>query len=46
VWPYLLESGDKDGIVAPDNVEKIRVEFEGVLAERLRRSAAANCAEA
>jgi hypothetical protein len=35
VWPYLLESGDTDGIVAP--AETIRVEFEGVLAERRRR---------
>jgi hypothetical protein len=36
-WPYLLESGDKDGIVAPDNVETIRAEFLGVVAERHRR---------
>jgi hypothetical protein len=38
VWPYLLESGNKDGIVAPDNVETIRAEFvSGVVAERRRR---------
>jgi hypothetical protein len=35
VWPYLLKSGDTDGIVAP--ADTIRVEFEGVLAERRRR---------
>jgi hypothetical protein len=37
VWLYLLESGDKDGIVAPDNVESIRAEFAAVVAERRRR---------
>jgi hypothetical protein len=37
VWPYLPESGDTDGKVVPDNVDAIRVEFEGVLAERRRR---------
>jgi hypothetical protein len=33
VWPYLLESGDNDGIVAPDNV----AEYLDVVAERRRR---------
>jgi hypothetical protein len=37
VWPYLLGSGDKDGMVAPDNVEAVRAEFAGVVAERRRR---------
>jgi hypothetical protein len=37
VWPYLLKNGDKDGVDAPENVAAIRVEFEGVLAERRRR---------
>jgi hypothetical protein len=37
VWPYLLGSDDADGIVAPDNVEAVRAEFEGVVAERRRR---------
>jgi hypothetical protein len=36
VWPYLLKNGDK-GIVAPDNVESVRAEFAGVVAERRRR---------
>jgi hypothetical protein len=38
VWPYLLKKGDTDGNVAPNNVAAIRVEFEGVVAERRRRS--------
>jgi hypothetical protein len=33
----LLESGDTDGIVAPDNVESMRAEFAAVVAERRRR---------
>jgi hypothetical protein len=37
VWPYLLKRGDTDGIVEPDNVEALRAEFEGVVAERRRR---------
>jgi hypothetical protein len=37
VWPYLLERGDTDGVVAPDNVEAIRAEFSVVVAERRRR---------
>jgi hypothetical protein len=38
VWPYLLETGDNGGIVAPDDAESIRAEFESdVVAERLRR---------
>jgi hypothetical protein len=37
VWPYLLERGDTDGKVAPDNIEAIRAEFSGVVAERRRR---------
>jgi hypothetical protein len=38
VWPYLLESDElKDGIVAPDNVDALRVELQGVVAERRRR---------
>jgi Ran GTPase-activating protein (RanGAP) involved in mRNA processing and transport len=37
VWPYLLKSGDTDSKVAPDNVDAIRTEFEGVLAERRNR---------
>jgi hypothetical protein len=39
VWPYLLASGDKDGIVAPDNVEMVRAEFAAVVEERRRRRA-------
>jgi hypothetical protein len=35
VWPYLLESDDTNGIVAP--AKTIRAEFEGLLAERRRR---------
>jgi Ran GTPase-activating protein (RanGAP) involved in mRNA processing and transport len=38
VWPYLLESYDTDGIVAPDNLDAIRAEFGVVVAERRRRS--------
>jgi hypothetical protein len=34
----LLESDDKDGTVVPDNVEAVRAEFAGVVAERLRRA--------
>jgi hypothetical protein len=34
VWPYLLKKGDKDGAVAPDNIESIRAEFGVVVAER------------
>jgi hypothetical protein len=34
VWPYLLDKGDKDGAVAPDNIETIRTEFGVVVAER------------
>jgi hypothetical protein len=41
VWPYLLESGNTDGIAAPDNVEMIRAEFAAVVEERHRRAAAA-----
>jgi hypothetical protein len=38
VWPYLLESDElKDGIVASDNVEALRTELQGVVAERRRR---------
>jgi hypothetical protein len=40
VWPYLLGSGDKDGIIAPDNIEAIRAESAGfidVVAKRRRR---------
>jgi hypothetical protein len=37
VWPYLLESGDEDGMVVPDNVAALRAEFAGVVAERRRR---------
>jgi hypothetical protein len=37
VWPYLLGSGDKDGTVVPDNVEALRAELQGVVAERRRR---------
>jgi hypothetical protein len=37
VWPYLLESDDKDGMVVPDNVEAVRAELRGVVAERRRR---------
>jgi hypothetical protein len=37
VWPYLLESGDTDGKVVPENVELIRAELTGVVAERRRR---------
>jgi hypothetical protein len=38
VWPYLLESDDTDGIVAPDNVETVRAEFAVVAEERRLRS--------
>jgi hypothetical protein len=41
VWPYLLESGDTDGIVAPDNVETLRAEFAAFVEERRRRAAPA-----
>jgi hypothetical protein len=41
VWPYLLERGDKDGIVVPDNVAAIRAEFAAVFEERRRRAATA-----
>jgi hypothetical protein len=37
----LLERGDTDGVAAPDNLESIRAEFEGVVAERRRRLLAA-----
>jgi hypothetical protein len=38
VWPYLLESGDEDGVVAPDNIEAVRAEYlSDVVAERRRR---------
>jgi hypothetical protein len=37
VWPYLLERDDTDGIVAPDNIEKIRAELAAVVEERRRR---------
>jgi hypothetical protein len=37
VWPYLLKRGDTDGTAEPDNLESIRAEFEGVVAERRRR---------
>jgi hypothetical protein len=38
VWPYLLENDErKDGIVVPDNVEAVRAEYAGVIAERRRR---------
>jgi hypothetical protein len=37
VWPYLLGSDNKDGTVVPDNVEAVRAELAGVVAERRRR---------
>jgi hypothetical protein len=37
VWPYLLKSGDTDGVVAPVNVAAIRAEFKNVVVERRRR---------
>jgi hypothetical protein len=37
LWPYLLESGDKDGIVVPENLETVRAEFAVVVEERRRR---------
>jgi hypothetical protein len=36
LWPYLLESGDTDGIDAPENLETIRAEFAAVVEERRR----------
>jgi hypothetical protein len=46
VWPYLLESGDVDGLAAPDNLEweSIRPEFSEVVAERHRRRTMAKLA--
>jgi hypothetical protein len=41
VWPYLLDSGDTDGIQAPDNIETLRAEFAAVVEERGRRAAIA-----
>jgi hypothetical protein len=42
VWPYLLDSADKDvGIVAPNNIETLRAEFAAVVEERRRRAALA-----
>jgi hypothetical protein len=42
VWPYLLDSADKDvGIVAPNNIETLRAEFAAVVEERRRRAASA-----
>jgi hypothetical protein len=38
VWPYLLESGDKDGVKVPVNIEAIRAEFAAVIEERRRRA--------
>jgi hypothetical protein len=38
VWPYLLEGGDKDGCVVPDNIESVRAEFATVVEERRRRA--------
>jgi hypothetical protein len=40
VWPYLLGSGNTDGIVARDNVATLRAEFSAVVEERRRRAAA------
>jgi methyl-accepting chemotaxis protein len=37
LWPYLLESGDTDGIDAPENLVTIRAEFAAVVEERRRR---------
>jgi hypothetical protein len=37
VWPYLLGSGNTNGIIAPDNADAVRTEFAGVVAERRRR---------
>jgi hypothetical protein len=39
VWPYLLENGDTDGIVAPDDIQTIRAEFAVVVKERCCREA-------
>jgi hypothetical protein len=41
VWPYLLESGDTDGIVVPDDVETLRAVFAAVVEERRCRAASA-----
>jgi hypothetical protein len=47
VWPYLLESGDTDGIVAPETVAAIRAEYlEDVVAERRLRRLQATTSEA
>jgi Ran GTPase-activating protein (RanGAP) involved in mRNA processing and transport len=44
VWPYLLDSGDTDGIAAPaGNVETLRAEFAAVVEERRRRGCASSC---
>jgi hypothetical protein len=42
MWPYLLDSADKDlGKVAPNNIETLRAEFAAVVEERRRRAALA-----
>jgi hypothetical protein len=41
VWPYLLGSGNTDGIIAADAVESLRAEFDAVVEERRRRAARA-----
>jgi hypothetical protein len=41
VSSYLFESGDTNGIVAPNNIEKIRAEFADVKVRRLKMSAKA-----
>jgi hypothetical protein len=44
-WPYLLESGDTDGIVAPNHIETLRAQFAAVVEERRRRAAIAVTAQ-
>jgi hypothetical protein len=37
VWPYLLDSGDTDGMEAPDNIDELRAEFAAVVEKRRGR---------
>jgi len=41
VWPYLLDSDDRDVGVATENVESLRAEFDAVVEERRRRAVTA-----
>jgi hypothetical protein len=42
LWPYVVDKDDTDGIVAPANVDAVRIELAAVVAERSRTALASD----